>query len=293
MAAVASTAVGFCTDANYIRFVPAAIESLVKAYGAPDLPQFHIVTDAMPPADAERSLLELSQGRLDIHVIDPADFMHLKEVTHISRGMYYRLALPSLALQDRILYLDCDIIVRGDIYPLLRADLGERPVGAVVNPFYNATNIGFDSTDLYFNSGVLLIDRRKWIKLNVSELTLKFLVENTDSLVMPDQDALNGVLRGNWQELHPTFNCQTSMFIRHEDLAAELAGRWDTNFLDDPVIVHFSSSHKQWHPTCRLKYARDYRKLSSHVMQTRKGMLVDLATSLWRRLAFSGNPYFT
>lgn len=294
MAHQSPNAIGFCVDGSYIDFVPAAIESIVRHWQhRSPLPRFDILVDTLPSKHISELLNSIVPGGYATHVIDATVFSDLKEVTHISRGMYYRLLLAEICRSRRILYLDCDVLVRRDISQLFELDLGGNIIGAVVNPFYNTQVIGLDPQQLYFNSGVLLIDRDAWNQANVSQRTLDFLRGNNEFLVMPDQDALNFVLNGQWRELDPAFNCQISMFLRHGDLEAELADRWRLDFLDDPAIVHFSSSHKQWHPTTRLRYAAEYKRLSTHVMRARKGALRDAATSIWRKFKFARNPYFS
>jgi lipopolysaccharide biosynthesis glycosyltransferase len=274
-------------------FVPAAIESIARHW-SPNAPalQFHIMTDRPPSPEMAAALNEISKGLIETHLIDPSRFSYFKEVTHISRAMYYRLLLPDVLSEKLILYLDCDVLARQDISDIFETDLGMAVAGAVVNPFYDVSNAGLSTGELYFNSGVMLIDRERWIHSNITTNTIAYLEANMDRVRMPDQDALNNTLKGKWVEINPTFNCQTSMLARHADFRKTISEKWDSKFLADPKIMHFSSSHKQWHTTSRIIYERDYHDLENHRKVIRKSILNDLVTSIARKLVFRSNPFF-
>lgn len=86
-----------------------------------------------------------------------------------ARANYLRLAIPdTITGADRVLYLDADIVVTGDIRPLAGADLAGLPIGAVrdaINPTLGTgkalpgwRELGLDADREYFNSGVMVID---------------------------------------------------------------------------------------------------------------------------------------
>jgi len=254
-----------------------------------------VIVDQAPRAQLRQELEELCPGRIRFHVIDSTQFGDLLEVNHITKGMYYRLMIPELIEADSVLYLDCDVLIRGDLAGLLSVDLSSAYAAAVVNPFYDASRLGIEGEERYFNSGIMMINCRLWRRDGIKNQVLDYLRSNVDLLRMPDQDALNVVMRKNWVELHPTYNCQVSMLIRHGELQDELAPRWQTDFLSDPIIMHFSAGHKQWHSTNRIRYSREYRTLRTHTMETRKSRIHDYAIGLLRHIKMvrlEKNPYF-
>ncbi|SDR70747.1 Glycosyl transferase family 8 [Halopseudomonas sabulinigri] len=285
----------FCADGRYIKFIIPALESLLRASANPEQWFVSIIMDHAPSIEFKDAIRQLCPGRNQLHIIDPEGFKHLIEVTHISRAMYYRLLIPELINADRVLYLDCDIIVRKDICDLISIELNDNYLAAAVNPFYDATRLGIESPELYFNSGVLLINAEKWRKNATKDQIISFLSGNSDILRMPDQDALNVVLKGKILEICPTYNCQVSMLIKHQELEKELTPRWNTDFLSDPAIMHFSAGHKQWHSTNRIVYSKDYLNLSTHLIERRKGVVNDFITGAYRKIKYSlfkSNPYF-
>lgn len=116
-------------------------------------------------------------------------------------GAIYRLFLHEVARCDKLLYLDCDIAVNMDLAELYDIDLGEHYLAAVEEPnltykdkFHGLR--GFAKLpDRYFNSGVLLMNLRKFRELCAERnVFLDAFVEHADTRVFNDQDVLNGLL---------------------------------------------------------------------------------------------------
>ncbi len=110
----------------------------------------------------------------------------------------YRFFIPDILynIADRILYLDGDVLCNGSIQKLLDVDLSENIIAAsedLKSQEYAARL----HIQRYFNSGVLLIDIRKWHLHSISEQLTKEIEKNIESgidLPCPDQDILNILL---------------------------------------------------------------------------------------------------
>jgi lipopolysaccharide biosynthesis glycosyltransferase len=134
-----------------------------------------------------------------------------------SRGHYLRLTMGRvLPEHTRILYLDADIIVRGDIGLLLRTDLRDKPLAAVrdaTNPIYAGgiavpgwQRLGIPAEREYFNSGVMVIDLDRCRREEVFERSFAFIERHPEHLRLWDQDALNRVLADRWTRLDRLWN---------------------------------------------------------------------------------------
>ncbi|MFY0185824.1 glycosyltransferase family 8 protein [Stenotrophomonas sp. PUT21] len=285
----------FCADGKYADFILPALESVIRSNSSGRTIAVDIVLDKEPSRQFRENIISICSGEVRTHVIDASQFENLLEVTHITRGMYYRLMIPELVLAPKVLYLDCDVLVRKDISSLFDTNLDGNLAAAVVNPFHDATRLGLKEGDAYFNSGVLLINTVEWLRDGVKQKVLDYLSTNKRLLQMPDQDALNAVMYGRWVELDPTYNCQVSMLLGYRSLDAELNPRWQTEFLNDPAIMHFSAGHKQWHRSSRIRYAREYRTLRTSVMVSRRGFAADFFIGRIRQVKYAlieSNPYF-
>lgn len=150
---------------------------------------------------------------------------------------------------DKILYLDADLTIHGDVGALFSLDmagfaLAAVPAGRILTGLSAARQkamldhfqaLGMSIPYRYFNSGVLLIDVAKWNDEEVGERALSFVRANPDLCILVDEDALNAVLDGNFLELSPIWNMDplsaTSRIVR------------DAVF---PVIIHHYGEDKPW-----------------------------------------------
>jgi len=97
---------------------------------------------------------------------------------------FLRLFADKVELPEKIIYLDTDIMLNGDIGELYKTDISNHELGVVLDR-YGQVFIRAN----YFNSGVLL--------MNMEKIKKSHLLENARELCskkkmpFPDQDALN------------------------------------------------------------------------------------------------------
>lgn len=198
------------------------------------------------PEELRRNVFEsVPRGSLAIHWV-PVDVVTLQG---FSSPLGYppmacaRLLLPQIfpATMSRLLYLDADVLVLGDLGPLWETDLGSAAIGAVLDVLDELRKrevpITQDIPEVrdYFNSGVLLINLDRWREVEVSERALEYLTKKPVSQ-FPDQDALNVVCDGAWKKLDSAWNFQ-------EHLNTCL---WEVSPERRPNIVHFVTAMKPW-----------------------------------------------
>ena len=110
---------------------------------------------------------------------------------------YFRLFLPELYPQyDKILYLDSDITIVGDISELYNTDMGTNLVAAAPDDIiqynkvfqdYAELVVGVESYTKYFNAGVLLmnLDQLRKFKFQEKFIYLSFCTCNISSATIP------------------------------------------------------------------------------------------------------------
>jgi lipopolysaccharide biosynthesis glycosyltransferase len=145
--------------------------------------------------------------------------------------------------EDRIFYVDADLLVQADWEPLWTMDLCGTVAAAA--PDIVTKTLGQESLDLekfrldpeaaYLQAGLLLIDLREWRCQGVSEKVVTYLRENPDHARHWDQSALNVVLYGRWKPLPRAWNTPAWWAD---------SGREDCQ-LDAPVL-HFVGPNKPW-----------------------------------------------
>ena len=165
-----------------------------------------------------------------------------------------RLCTGELLDCDRVIYLDADTFVRGSLGDLYDIDLDQNVIAAVKDKTFSlilgsneAKSSGLTKVDVYdyyknvvdikgyyFNSGVMLIDLKKWREFNVKDRCLEYLKKHVITLCS-DQDALNYTLGDK------------TLLVGHEwNFMAEICEPSD---LSCPArIIHFSGRSKPWSP---------------------------------------------
>ena len=158
-----------------------------------DLPSewFRVMNQRLKPLDSEVINVKISDNHLRKYNLPTA---------HLSYAAYFRFFIPDILKEDKVLYLDSDIIVNGDLTPLFAIDLGDSPVAAVRDELQQ-TN---------FNSGVLLINNAHWREHAISTKLFE-LADQYHEVEFGDQGILNRFFVGQWKELDVNYNFMVGM----------------------------------------------------------------------------------
>ncbi|MBP1933018.1 glycosyltransferase family 8 protein [Ammoniphilus resinae] len=187
--------------------------------------------------------------------ISEKNYSSLKLIDYISKESYYRLSIPNLLDKNikKVIYLDCDLIVKKDITALWEIDLDNYFLAAVENlPSVSSSRIRALSIPRpysYFNSGVLLMNLSKWRQYKAANQVIDYVKRNPGKIRFPDQDAMNAILYDKWLKLDPKWNYTT---LRHS-----------TGSSITPAIIHFTGDKKPWNSDHPLKkeYMRYYNMI--------------------------------
>lgn len=178
--------------------------------------------------------------------------------------LYYRLYLAEALPDDveRILFLDVDLHVEGDLVELWRSPFDGHIVQAVPDAYADKAHLPrlsridfprgprFDASTPYFNAGVLLIDLARWRRENIGAQAAGFLWAYGERLSGRDQDALNLALFGRWKPLSAKWNFhEIPGALRSWRAGADTPETLREAILR-PSIVHFIGC-KPWAVDCR------------------------------------------
>jgi len=225
----------FSTDDNYIPFLDVAILSLIE--NASKEFQYRIIV-LHTGLEAE-NISKVKRNECPGFVIDFIDISRdverirgrLKNVYHFSVVTYYRLFIASLFPQyDKVIYLDCDLVLLGDVSELYRIDLGDNVLGAAPEEFVQNTKefrqyaevaLGVDP-DGYVNAGVLLMNLDAFRANKIEDKFIRLITEHDFDLLDPDQAYLNylcngkiHVLPNGWNKEPMPLSCEGKKNIVH------------------------------------------------------------------------------
>lgn len=231
----------FSCDNRYVQHLCCTIKSLIETNDE----EFNIIVlDGGITFENQQYIKSLLNNKSIIEFIklDNSRFKNCpltKETFHInSLSTYYRFLLSSICDLDRILYLDCDIIVRKSIKALYDTNVDDYYFAGVKDILYEE-NCKRLSLEKYCNAGVMLINLDLWRKNNIEEKLFKWCIENPDKIKWQDQDVLNVVLQDKIKYLDDIYNTQ----VAEGDFGLL---KYFYNNADNAAIIHYVTCFKPW-----------------------------------------------
>ena len=254
----------FATNDNFCQHAAVAIASLLDNNKNEKI-YIHLFAIECSSENIEKIKIvaEEFKVKITVYIITSEIFKDFPPTGNYSIACYLRLLSPSLLPNiDKVLYLDCDLVVNGSIKKLWDIDITDYSMAAL----HDATlsyNIVKDYINYnyyeegYINSGVLLINLKYWREHNIQEKLVEFL--NTNIVKLPDQDALNIILHGTIKFFHPKWNTHVGYFA-YPPLVIKEQKKYIKELWDDAVIIHFTGPAKPWYNECVNPYKKVYLK---------------------------------
>ena len=153
------------------------------------------------------------------------------------RGTLFRLLLPDVSGEDKMIYLDCDIVVNMDIAELWNVPIGECAVAAVRDVWSldylkgkplpwrldKAWRLLGVERGEYFNAGVLLLNLKKLREqYNFLKAVGDFYAKYKKCITLADQDCLNHIFACDKLLIHERFNRIDAGGVTEENLKGSI-----------------------------------------------------------------------
>ena len=260
----------FASDDNYAQHIAVVIASIMAK--TKEEVCFFVINDNISSekiAKLKNTAVKLNTT-VEFIAVQEEQFKNVYLSGHVSKAAYFRLALADIMPDDieKVIYLDVDLLVYDDIKNLWQNDIKKYALAAVPDFGIMASNrlcrqkkevIGLPKGKAYFNSGVLLINLKKWRQENYTKQILEIINEN--QFPHHDQDALNKLFMNNWLTLDlrwniipPVYNLFPKVlfnkFFRKQALEAKR----------NPAIVHYAGRYKPWEFTYHQGFNDMYYK---------------------------------
>ncbi len=211
-----------------------------------------------------RALVEKYHSTCVFHDVDCSKIQGMpdRKIRPLGAAAYYRLLYTSIFDESvhSVLYLDCDIVVNGNIDAIFELELDDYALAAVQDvecySDEHRMQIPIPYERCMFCSGVMYVNLDFWRRHNVEEKLL-YYARKVRNRCLHDQDALNAVFHHKWFRLPPKWNKFNSGYIRKEDF---LTRKDMEEYLKYPVIIHFLSNLKPWQDIPGLRYRNLYYK---------------------------------
>ncbi len=199
----------FATDDNYVPFLTVAIASLLDNSSKENFYKIYVLTSHLTEENMNSILKQKTENssidfvQLSKELDKVQDMFHLRD--YYSKETYYRIFIPNLFPQyEKVLYLDCDITVLGDVTELYNTQIHGYYVGAVQEEVMQTFEVfgnyvekadGINRKN-YFNAGILLINCRRWRNKLIAERFVD-LLNRYKFRVVQDEDYLNVLCKDN------------------------------------------------------------------------------------------------
>lgn len=251
--------VAFGVDGNFIRHACITIRSLIDHIDEGQV-HFHLITseEVSNIADGLRALIARTVHSIHVHQLPKQLFAKLPSTEFFSKAIYYRLLAPYLLEHEAtLLYLDADIICLNAFTDFYNSRSAYTDIALVVSEGEHleptlAANIGLQGSN-YFNSGMLLINVKRWLQENISDKTISILESQGHKFKYMDQDALNIILEGKVRFVEKKYNY--IFMLGHQEADYKVLPSVDT------VFLHYAGVDKPWQKWNKQAGIKFYTKI--------------------------------
>lgn len=224
-------------DDNYSRYAGVVIASILSNADTKDELYFYILDGGITDENIRliANLKRIKDCEINFIKVDNSlfdEYSKIKTNKYISLPGYYRLKIQELLPNiNKVIYLDCDVVVNRSLKELFDTDLEGFPIGGVLD----INKRMLKKNPNYVNAGVLLIDIENIRHSTFEQKALEWTKEHAQTIKMGDQEIINEVLKGNIKILKDNWNVQSSNFVNR------------SSYTHHPYIIHYVSSRKPWH----------------------------------------------
>lgn len=233
--------IAFCSDTNYLSLLKVAVLSLLRT-------NENIIIHIIKIDDFDITDIDNMCADFNVEVNFYTYSINLPAKGRYSKAMFGRFFLPDLIKAERILYLDCDIIVSGNLDELFVSYESDSLLSAVEE---NSVISGYlknkFNIERYFNSGVLLIKNTLETKQKFKRC-IQMIINKKIDVDYPDQDIINIVFNKKITNIPVVFNYFNSSQSKYEK----------------PIIIHYAHE-KPWLPLDENYYSYMYFDLVNSV----------------------------
>lgn len=236
----------YAVDDGYVPFLAVSIHSLIENsskdyYYAIKVLYTNICEENKKKIlKYERENVKIEFVDLNYYIEEIKDKLFTRD--YYTKTTYFRLFIPNIYPQyNKVIYLDSDTVLLGDVAELYHQDMGSNLVAVVPDDIiqneaifqeYVEKVVGVADYRKYFNAGVLVMNLDEMRKSKFQEKFL-YLLETVKFAVVQDQDYLNRLCKGRTKILDTGWN---RMPVPNNKTKVEKLN-----------LIHYNLNYKPWH----------------------------------------------
>ncbi len=232
----------YTCDNNYAEYTAVSIASVIKNSNANDNLTFYVISHNI--SDENREKIEKLKYIKDFNVnfITPKeeifnDFKNIKTTEYLPLASFFRLKIASLIQnEDKIIYLDPDTIIEKSLSEFYGTAISNYFCAGIPDISYKrlGKRLGFNENNKYINSGVLLVNLKKWRDENAEEKFINNAKQYENLFILGDQDIINKSFENQVLIVNNKWNVQVINFYSRSDYSQKFN------------ILHYTGSQKPW-----------------------------------------------
>ncbi|MCD8291575.1 MAG: glycosyltransferase family 8 protein [Prevotella sp.] len=268
----------FLSDDKFAQIFAVALESLyTQQVNTKDLRVFLIENKLSDDSKNKLNSLAGKHGRKIEYIPMPDIKAWIGKALYIPRMLnmvdFARLFAADLLPEDidKVIQLDCDLVIRHPIDELWNLELG-NDYCRMINEGHSAKMrevLNIPKEGMYYNSGVVLINLKKWRDDNIGQKCIDYLKMMHGYVPVNAQGVMNAVMDGGIGLLPLKYNVYSLMYsFTHKEfmqLRCPTCYYGESEYneaLADPYIVHFMTCFyldaRPWMRGCLHPLTKDY-----------------------------------
>lgn len=246
--------IAFLIDDNYAEQLCVTLASILKNDKHNTFFNIYVLDGGISDENKEKicKLKSFKPFNIEFIKIDISWFNKFPVIYHLKALNYARILLPSLLTCDKILFLDCDLLVLNDLTDFYNEDLEDKYACVVKERLSDESLFKIHIKKLglkkYFNAGVMLLNLDKMRKDNIETQCFKFASEQPDKILFLEQCILNHIFQDNVKFISKRYNYQYNLNFSKK--------------MKNPTIIHFVGKEKPY-----FGYAHPYENLYYHYLK--------------------------
>lgn len=238
-------------DENYIPQLNVMLCSLIHSNPANEFDVYLMHNSIRKKTLARTKKILGGRGRLIPIDASTINTDNAPTTSRYPKEIYYRIFAAQYLPGDmeRILYLDPDIIVNGDINEMYNTPMRDCFFAAAshVSGLLKKVNdfrLNSGESNPYINSGVLLMNLKQLRAEQQYDEVFEFIEQHKKTLILPDQDIISGLYGNKIISLDPDYyNMTERLYIQHLFDSENFSLDWVRS---NSVIIHYCGRNKPW-----------------------------------------------
>ena len=270
----------YATDENYAEIMAVSIKSMMLTNQWEPI-HFFLVEDGISEVSRQKLTDMICEAGNAVTFLAKPDIRGLLDVTlrtlRWSDSAYSRLFMAELFGSnsgiEKLLYMDCDTIIVDSLKELWDTDISDYLGAACLECMSNMHKriVGAGAKDNYINTGVLLLNVKRWIEEDIQKIECDFIKKYHGKTEYVDQGVINGTVSNRFKIVNPRYNITAlaydftykEMQIYRKPSFGYSEQKWEAA-VERPAVIHFTTSFlslRPWYFGSKHPYASEWKRI--------------------------------